>query len=196
LISSAESVLAVNPVGASAEYVSLMNPGWFLEQVMGFGATLLTGQRLNFAESVETSQKDFREISPNTLVYPSHLWNRLARTMQANIDASSRVKRMLLQRLLPLGYGIASDAIKGKEASPPQKALYFIANLMGFRPLRDKHGLDHVRYAYSVGGKALSQEDIIFFRAIGVPLRELYASIDKGIVTTPPEEADLGQQFI
>ncbi len=195
LISSAESVMALNPVGVRDEYVSLMNPGWFFEQALGFGTTLLTGQRLNFAESVETSQKDFREISPDTLIYPSHLWDRLAKTIQANLSASSRVKRMLLQRLLPLGYQMANHAINGKQLSPPQKVLYFIANLMGFRPLRDKHGLDHVRYAYSAGGN-LSQEDVIFFRAIGVNLREIYASINKGIVTTPPEEAVMGQQFI
>ncbi len=195
LISSAESVLALYPVGMKDEYVSLMNPGWFFEQTLGFGATLLTGQRLNFAENVETAQKDFREVSPHTVAYPSHLWNRLASNIQTNISNSSRIKRMLFKNLLPRGYATADHTLRGSTAGLHQKVLYFIANLVGFRPLRDKHGLDSIRIAYDAGGK-LSQEDLRFFQAIGVDIKQLFASSTKGIVTIQPEDSIFDKQFI
>ncbi|MFO8101317.1 MAG: AMP-binding protein [Dehalococcoidia bacterium] len=196
LISSAESILNANLVGTDDEYVSLMNPSWFFEQILGFGAGLLAGQRLNFAEGVETSQKDFREISPNMLAYPSHLWNRLANTIMNNLAASSRLKRVLFKKLLPIGYELANCDLNEEQVSPPKKLLYFIADITCFRPLRDKHGLDHVKYAYSAGGAPLSREDILFFRAIGVKLEAIYSSINKGIVTTPPEETTLDRQLM
>ncbi len=195
LIFSAESVLALNPVSVSDEYVSLMNPGWFFEQALGVGATLLAGQRMNFAESVETAQKDFREISPHTLVYPSHLWHRLAGTIKSNVAASSRVKRMIVKLIFPVGYEIADHSHKGSQTKLHKKTLYFLFNLIGFRPLRDKHGLDHVQVAYSAG-EPLSLEDLQFFHACGVEIKQLFASSDRGIVTLQPEESIFDQQFM
>lgn len=195
LIYSAETVLNLNPVDYKDEYVSIMNPCWFFEQALGFGATLISGQRLNFAENVETSMKDFREISPDTLAYPSHLWHRLATTMQTNLSNSSRIKRMLFSRLYPFSFKIARTEINGVQTNIIKQAIRWIIDLMTFRPLRDKHGLDHVRIAYS-SGDDISEEDLLFFRAIGIEIKHLYASYDRGIVTIKPEANQLIQRLV
>lgn len=93
LLPSVGAALASNPVYDSDEYVSVISPGWFFEQVLGFGASLLTGQKLNFAESVETAPGDSREISPHTLVYPSSAWDQIASAVQTNIDGGTWPKR-------------------------------------------------------------------------------------------------------
>lgn len=195
LIHSAETVLTLNPVDDRDEYVSLMNPCWFFEQSLGFGATLLSGQNLNFAENIDTSAKDFREISPDTLAYPSHLWHRLAQTIQANIAKSSRIKRILYRKLYPVGYDSACKKMEGKQVAKPKLLIYILAHLIMFRPLRDKHGLDHVRIAYASGDE-LSPEDMLFFRSLGIEIKQLYASSDRGIVTLKPEENMLKQQLV
>ena len=93
LLSSVGAALASNPVYDSDEYVSAISPGWPFEQSPGFGATFLTGQKLDFAERAETAPEDLREISPHTLVYPSPARDQIASAVQTNINGGTWPKR-------------------------------------------------------------------------------------------------------
>jgi long-chain acyl-CoA synthetase len=191
LLSSAETALAVSNINVDYEYVSLMAPGWFFEQSLGFGTSLLTGQKLNFAENVETSMEDFREISPHSLTYPSSLWDRLAAAIQTNLANSSSLKRIFFGQLLRIGYAINAG---NRPPNKLQKLFCYPVDLMGFRPLRDKHGLDNARVAYAAGG-TVSPASVRLFQAIGVNVKQIYGSVEDGIVFTDPGENRIDQQF-
>ena len=191
LLTSAETALTISNSNKDCEYVSLMSPGWFFEQVIGFGTTLLTGQKLNFAENIETSQEDFRELSPHILIYPSFLWDRLAVAVRLNLANSSGLKRLFFKQLLRIGYAINAENRRPRKL---QKVPYFFADLLGFRPLRDKHGFDRVKVAY-VAGKAASPESLKLFRAIGMNVQQIFGSVEDGIVFTDPGENGIDRQF-
>ncbi|NQT71489.1 MAG: AMP-binding protein [Chloroflexi bacterium] len=192
LISSGETVLAANPIEDKHEYVCVMNPGWFFEQVLGFTVSLLTGRRLNFAESGETAEEDLREISPHTLAYPSQMWDQLSIAIQSNMAGGTGLKRMVFNRGVSNGFRETDALLKGNSVSPFVKSASLFWEHMVFRPLRDKHGLDRTKVAYAAGG-IVAPETLRFFHAIGVNLKQIYASIQDGVMFNDPGESRIEQ---
>ncbi len=187
LISSAEAALACNPVCDADEYFSMISPAWFFEQTLGFAVSLLTGQRLNFAEKAETALEDSREISPHVVVYPPKLWEKIAEAIRKNTGSSTRLKRMVFNRSISVGYERVDMAAGGRRKSLPKYVLYHVADFAAFRPLRDKHGLNRARIVYTAG-RALSPETFRFFHAIGIDVQQIFGSTKGGITLTPPAD--------
>jgi long-chain acyl-CoA synthetase len=187
LLSSVESTLLRNPIYEDDEYVSVMNPGWFFEQTIGFGACLLVGQKLNFAERPDTAAQDLREIAPHTLVYPSLVWDMIGSGIQENIAKGTWLKRTLFKRSLSIGYKIADLSREDHRVSIFKRFWYILAQLAVFHPLKDKHGLNRARAVYTAGN-AVSPETRRFFRAIGVNLQQIFGSTEGGIVLAEPED--------
>jgi long-chain acyl-CoA synthetase len=185
LLSSLEATVASNPIYQSDEYVCVTSPGWFFEQTLGFGASLMIGQKLNFPEEADTAPEDLREISPHTLIYPSRLWEMVASVIRMGMAHSTWLKRTLYDRSLPIGRKVADQSRRDRAN---QWGRFFLsmansmAKLMVFRPLRDKHGLNRVRVPYTTGG-TLSPDILELFQAIGVNLRQVFGSPEGGIIS-------------
>ena len=192
IISSGETALSSNPVGDMNEYVCVMNPGWFFEQVLGFGISLLTGRRLNFAESGETVEEDLREISPHSLAYPSQMWDQLSVAMQSNMAGGTGLKRMFFNRGLSNGFRETDALLKGKRVNPIIESASLFWEHIVFRALRDKHGLDRTKVAYAAGG-IVAPETLRFFHSIGVNLKQIFASIEEGVVFDDPGDCRIEQ---
>ncbi len=187
LISSLENVLASNPVYDTDDYVSVITPGWLFEQTLGFTACLVKGQKLNFAERVETAPEDSREISPNVLVYPPRVWADIASAIQTNVADGTRLKRRLFNWSLSIGQEVAEESMGNDRVGLPKRFRHAIAEALVFRPLRDKHGFNRARLVYAAGKRA-SPETVRFFRAIGIDLQQVFGSTQGGVVTVAPEE--------
>jgi long-chain acyl-CoA synthetase len=185
LLSSLEAAVASNPIYQSDEYVCVTSPGWFFEQTLGFGASLMIGQKLNFPEEADTAPEDLREISPHTLIYPSRLWELVASVIRMGMTHSTWLKRTLYERSLPVGRKVADQSLRDG-GNPLGGFLLGMANLMAklivFRPLRDKHGLNRVRVPYTAGGM-LAPDILELFQAMGVNLRQIFGSAESGIIS-------------
>jgi long-chain acyl-CoA synthetase len=185
ILSSLEAAVASNPIYESDEYVCVASPGWFFEQTLGFAASLMIGQRLNFPEEADTAPEDLREISPHTLIYPSKLWELVASVIRMGMANSTWLKRTLYNRSLPVGRKVAAQSLR--DGGNPLGGFFLdMANLMAklivFRPLRDKHGLNRVRVPYTAGGM-LSPDIMELFQAMGINLRQVFGSPEGGIIS-------------
>lgn len=158
-------------------YLSFSPLAWITEQALGLTAHLIYGFQVNFPESPETVQTDLREIAPNSLLFPSRLWENLARSMQMRVHDSTLMNRLMYALFLPVAYRIIDleDAVK------PVPWYLRLARWVGefavLEPLRDKIGMTRMRDAYT-SGAALSPDVLRFFRAVGVELRGLYGSTE------------------
>ena len=187
LISAAETIIAQNPVGSNHEYVSLVYPGWLFEQVLGYCISLITGQRLNFAEGVETAFSDFREISPHSMTYPAHLWESLAAAIEMNMARSSKMEQALFRRCLSLNRKLHEGGT-ARKLSIREGILALVLEFILLRCLRDKHGLNRIRVAYSAGGSP-KKETVEFLQALGVNLKVIKGFVDSGITLSEPNGA-------
>jgi len=175
-------VLDVVPLSEKDNCVSFTLPGWIVEQIFGLGTMLLAGVVMNFPEEPETVEADLREIAPSVIAYPSRLWERLNSEIQTRISDSSVIKRMAYNLFAPVGYEFVDLAIQKKKPGLVARAVYTVANLMLFRPLKDKHGLTNVKHGVT-SGDTLSPEILRFFGAIGIKLKQIYALTETGAIT-------------
>lgn len=163
-------------------HLSFLPPAWIIEQSNGLLFNLLFGMEVFFPEKPETVQSDMREIAPTTFLTAPRIWENMSSTIQAKILDTSVLKRFLYNLFLPVGYKYGSFYFN--KTRPPLfwHILYRIADWILFRALRDNFGLSHVRNAFTAGA-ALGSDVFLFFRAIGVNIKQIYGLTETLMVT-------------
>jgi long-chain acyl-CoA synthetase len=160
------SYLAADPKGPEDEYVSVLPLPWIMEQVYVLGKALLARMKVNFVEEPDTMMHDFREIAPTFVLFAPRVWEAVAADVRARIMDTSPLKRGLYE--FAMKSGLAALAEGGRSG---------LADALLFRALRDRLGFARVRSA-ATGGAALGPDTFRFFRALGVPLRQLYGQTE------------------
>lgn len=163
-------------------HLSFLPPAWIVEQSNGLLPNLLFGLQVFFPEKPETVQMDMREIAPTIFLTAPRIWENMSSTIQAKILDTSTLKRILYNLLLPVGYKYGSFYFEKRKPTLLWRILHKIADWMLFRAIRDNFGLSHVRNAFTAGA-ALGSEVFLFFRAIGVNIRQVYGLTETLMVT-------------
>ena len=179
--------LHLDPWRREDNVVSYLPPAWMAEQWYGICCHLMAASVLNFPEEPETVQNDIREIGPRMVFYSARLWESLAAAVHARILDATFIKRLAFRLLMPIGYKVADLRLNGKKVNVWWRLAYTVANLLMFKPLRDRIGLRNARICYT-SGAMLSPDAFRFFHAIGVPLKSLYGSTEGGVVSGPRTE--------
>ncbi len=182
LIYANSNIEDVTPRRPDDEFVSFSPLAWITEQSLGLTSHLIYGFKVNFPESPETVQADIRDIAPSTLLFPSRLWEGIARTMQMRINDSLWINKALFGAFLPIAYKIIDLEDENKSIPLHLRFLRWIGEYAVFQPLRDKIGMVRMRDAIT-SGAALSPDVLRFFRACGVELKSLYGSTEMQGVT-------------
>ncbi|MEO8612394.1 MAG: AMP-binding protein, partial [Chloroflexota bacterium] len=178
------------PVYATDNWLSFSPMAWLTEQAFGFTPFLINGIIVNFPEGPDTVQTDIREVAPAALLFPSRIWENLASVIQVRINDSSWLNRRLYHAFMPLAYNVIDREDAKKPIPTPLRFLRWLGEFAVFQPLRDKIGLTRARNLLTAGS-ALSPDVIRFFRAIGVELRQLYASTESAGTMHAPGDVKL-----
>ncbi len=168
---------AVDPLRDTDDHVSFLPLAWIAGAALDISPHVVNGVILNFAESPETVRENIREIAPDQLLYNSRLWETLVATIRARILDSNWINRTLYSLFLPVGYRAAGYEFERRKVPLGLRALRWIGNRAVFKPLLSQFGLHKARDAYTTGA-ALSPDVVRFFRALGLPLRQIYGSTE------------------
>lgn len=158
--------LASDPKGPDDEYVSALPLPWIMEQIYVFGKALVCRMKVNFVEEPETMMHDFREIAPTFVLFAPRLWEGIAADVRARIMDASALKRHMFALGMKMGL---SALARGRRS--------VCADFLLFRALRDRLGFTRLRSA-ATGGAALGPDTFSFFRAMGVPLHQIYGQTE------------------
>jgi len=109
---------------------------------------------------------DFREIAPTFVLFAPRIWEAIAADVRARMLDASPLK----QRLYDFGMNAGLAALAAGRRS-------LVAETLLLRALRDRLGFTRLRAA-ATGGAALGPDTFRFFRALGVPLRQLYGQTE------------------
>ncbi len=175
LLYATQHAKPIAPSFPTDEYVSFSPLAWITEQALGVTAHVRWGFTVNFPEGPETIQTDIREIAPNALLFPSRIWENLARQMQVRISDSTWINRALFAAFMPVAYRIIDLEDEGKPVPPHLRFLRWIGEQAFMAPLRDKIGMSRIRDAFT-SGAVLSPDILRFFRAAGIELYNLYGA--------------------
>lgn len=177
--------LAQNKVATATDkdrHISFLPPAWIVEQSNGVVPNLLFGLEVFFPEKPETVQMDMREIAPTFFLTAPRIWENMSSSIQAKIIDTTAIKRAIYNLFLPVGYKYGTFYFARKKPPLIWRFLHKIADWLLFRPIRDNFGLSHVRNAFTAGA-ALGSEVFLFFRAIGVNIRQIYGLTETLMVT-------------
>src|SRR5258708_849145 len=103
-----------NPRRPEDEFVSFLPLAWIGEQMMSLATALAIGFAVNFPEEPETAQENIREIGPHLLFGPPRFWEGLTSRVQVKIMDTTPFKRLMYQRLMPVGHRISRFRLEGK----------------------------------------------------------------------------------
>jgi long-chain acyl-CoA synthetase len=170
----------VEPSYATDETLAYLPPAWVGDTFWSLAASLLVGFTVNCPEGPETVQENIREIAPHFLIAPPRIWENLVSDVQVKMEDASFLKRWLYHQLMPAGYDVARRQMEKQPLSVAQRFLHALAEFFVFGPLRDHLGFRRIRSAYT-GGAALGPEVFLFFRAIGVNLKQVYGQTETGV---------------
>jgi long-chain acyl-CoA synthetase len=177
--SMARKWIEATPIGIGSNWLSITPPAWIVDQIWGVGITLTGGLTMNFPETAETIEPDFREIGPDVIVSSSRFWEDLASKIRVRMADAGFVKRKLFEAAERIGQR-AVDAEAAKQAPTVSlRVLRRIADAVVFRPLMDRVGCLGLKSAYT-GGHPISPEVIRFFRAGGLNLKQCYGLTEAG----------------
>lgn len=158
--------LACDPKAPQDEYVSVLPLPWIMEQVYALGKALLSRMTVNFVEEPETMMHDFREIAPTFVLFAPRVWETIAADVRARIMDASALKRAMFD--IGMKVGLAASE-RGRHS--------MFAEFLLFRALRDRLGFTRLRSA-ATGGAALGPDTFRFFRAMGIPLHQIYGQTE------------------
>lgn len=177
LIYGNRHVINIAPTYPTDEYVSFSPLAWITEQSLGLTGHLVSGVTVNFPESQATVQNDIREVAPSSLLFPSRIWEGLASTTQMRISDSTWINRMMYRTFLPIAYQVIDHEDAGRGVPIHLRVLRGLGERLVFAPLRNMIGMTRLRNAYT-SGSTLSPDQLRFFRAVGVQLKNLYGSTE------------------
>ena len=183
LINTARGFISRYPLNENDNLISNFPAAWVGDSFFATIPHLLTGARLNFPEEPETIAEDTRETGPNFVIYGPRQWESLVSEIQVKMIDASALKRFCYNLFLPVGHKIADIEFRGKTPNLFWRALHGIAYAFLFRPLKDKLGLSKVRLAVT-GSSVLSLDTFRLIHAIGIELRQNYASTEAGLISS------------
>jgi len=179
LINTARAFLSRFPLDENDNLVSNFPPAWVGDSFFATIPHLLTGARLNFPEEPETVSEDTREVGPDFVIYGPRQWESLVSSVQVKMADAGALKRLIYNLFMPVGYKIADMNFRNEKPDLFWRTLHSIAHAVLFRPLKDKLGLSNARFAVT-GSSVLSLDSFRFIHALGVELRQNYASTEAG----------------
>jgi len=183
LITTAQGFVNRYPMDETDALISNFPAAWVGDSYFATIPHLLTGAKLNFPEEPETIAEDTREVGPNFVIYGPRQWEGLVSEIQVKMVDANPLKRFVYNLFMPVGHKIADFSFEGKMPNLFWRFLHGIAYYALFRPLKDRLGLSNVRFAVT-GSSVLSLDTFRLIHAIGVELRQCYASTEAGLISS------------
>lgn len=160
-----ESILAYLPMAWIGDYALTVGAGVALHFV------------INIPESAETVLHNLREIAPSYYLAAPRSWDNLLTLVQVRMEDSTPLKKAVYRFFMDMAVAHERLKLEGKPVpwwSPTARA---IGEAWVYGPIKDQLGLSGLKHPFT-GGEAIGEDTFIFYRALGVKLRQLYGQTE------------------
>lgn len=154
------------------------------ERLMSTVVHLVYGSVVYFAESIDAVNANLREIGPSFFFGVPRIWEKLQQRILTDSREARPWVRKAFQRAMSVATAIAERTIAngGRPASWRDAVVAALLRVAVFDNLLASVGLDRTRVAMT-GGAAIAPGIILFFRAMGLPIFEIYGMTETSGVT-------------
>ena len=150
---------------------------WAGDYALTVGAAIAYRLTVSIPERQETVQRDMREIAPSIYLAAPRTWDNMLTTIQVGIENSTPLKKGLYHFFMDRSTTAQRRKLSGKSAG----SLDWLGRLIGewliFGPIKDQFGLTRLSHAFT-GGESIGEDTFVFYRALGIQLRQLYGQTE------------------
>ena len=179
LTSIARQWMEANEIKPEENWISISPPAWIVDQMWCLGVAMQSAMTVNFPETAETVLDDFRDIGPSMIITSSRFWEDMASTIRVKMSDAGWLKKRLFYWGEAVGKAVVEKTARKNPVPLLMKILYKLMSLLVYRPLLDRLGCSRFRSAFT-GGHPISPDVILFFRAIGLNLKQCYGLTEAG----------------
>jgi long-chain acyl-CoA synthetase len=160
--------------------LAFMPPAWIGQNIFSYAQPLVTGYSICCPESVETVTTDMREIGPTYYFAPPRVFEALLTQVSVRMDDAAAPKRWLYHYFMGVARRVGERIMERKPVKLSERFLYNLGDLLVYGPLRNVLGMSRIRIAYT-GGEAIGPDLFVFYRSLGVNLKQLYGSTETSV---------------
>ena len=190
LIVTARNAVAFEGLGADEEVLSYLPMAWVGDHVFSYAQAIVRGFTTNCPESAATVLSDLKEIGPTYFFAPPRIWESLLTSVMVRLEDCAWPKRKLVGAFLRLAQTMERLRLGEQPVPAWRRLLYPIGRLLVYGPLRDNLGMRRVRRAYTAG-EAIGPEIFLFFRSLGINVKQLYGMTEASVFVTIQKDGDV-----
>jgi long-chain acyl-CoA synthetase len=152
------------------------------EKIFSLFAPMQAGCIVHFGESIDTVRQDLREVSPTIFLGVPRIWEKIHAHVTLRMKDASWLKRRVFSICVAAGGRIAPRREAGT-MTLADRVQWFLCDLVLFRALQEQLGMRRCRFAISAAAP-IAPEILLWFHAIGIPVREAYGQTECSGVAT------------
>jgi len=163
--------------GWDEEILAYLPMAWVGDFAVTMAAGIALRFTINIPERQETVLRNLREIAPTVYLAAPRSWDNLLTTIRVRMEDSSPLKKRVFDYFIDLGVAVQRLKLDGKTPSAVQQLQYRLGEYLLYGPIKDQFGLNRMRTALT-GGEAMGEDTFLFYRALGINLRQLYGQTE------------------
>lgn len=188
VVLSQKNVLAAARNGHAAgafdfgeEVLAYLPMAWVGDYAITMAAALLLRFTVNVPERQETVLRDMREIAPTFYLAAPRSWDNVLTTIQVSIENSTPLKKRLYHFFMDRAIAAERRKLNGMGGGVLESLGRLIGEMLIFGPIKDQFGMSRVKNAFT-GGEAIGEDTFVFYRALGIKLRQLYGQTENSAI--------------
>ncbi|MTE00709.1 AMP-binding protein [Paracoccus sp. YIM 132242] len=188
VLSGVRNAAAAGYFGPGEVHMAYLPMAWVGDFIFSVGAATELRFTVNIPEANETALHDLREIAPTLYFASPRAWSAMLTRVQVGIAETTGLKRRLYDYFMPRAMAAERARLDGKPAGGGLTR--FLGEWLIHGPIRDQLGLGRVKRAYTAG-EAIGEDVFLWFRAIGLNLRQFYGQTENCALAVAQNPADI-----
>ncbi|MBT5514467.1 MAG: AMP-binding protein [Rhodospirillaceae bacterium] len=170
-------------LGDDDSILAYLPMAWIGDNIFSHAQSYVTGYCVNCPENSDTVLEDLREIGPSYFFAPPRIFENILTTVMIRMEDAAKIKQRMFHYFMDVAKRVGLDILDGKPVSFGDRLLYKIGDILVYAPLKNVLGLSNVSVAYT-GGVAIGPDIFIFYRSLGLNLKQIYASTEAAVFIT------------
>ncbi len=171
------------------EVLAYLPMAWVGDYAVTVSAGILYRFTINVPEKQETVLRDLREIAPSFYLAAPRSWDNLLTGIQVGIENTTWLKKRIYHFFMDRAITAERQKLHKEKGGSFDWLVQWLGNLLVFEPIKDQYGLSRLQNAFT-GGEAIGEDTFVFYRALGIKLRQLYGQTENSAfsaIQTPDE---------
>jgi long-chain acyl-CoA synthetase len=190
LVVTAGNAARAEGLASDEEILSYLPMGWVGDHIFSYAQSIIVGFTANCPESPATVLSDLKEIGPTYFFAPPRIWENILTNVMIRVEDAAWAKRKLVRFFLDVAQELERHRLAGQPVRSWRQLLLPLGELLVYGPLRDNLGLRRIRRAYTAG-EAIGPEIFVFFRALGVNVKQLYGMTEASVFISIQKDGDV-----